>query len=86
MNKSKEFYKTNLEEQETIKHIDYFNQSVRCYTTRFPVYNRLKAKLGEPTHTYYTQGQISGAYWDIPFADKKRMNVVFSKTTIIGQY
>lgn len=86
MNKSKEFYKTLLEEQETINCMDYFNKSVRCYTSRFSVYNRLKAKLGEPTHTYYTQGQISGAYWDIPFTDKKRMNVVFSKTTIIGQY
>lgn len=86
MNKSKEFYKTNLEEQETIINIDYFAKEARCYTSRLPVYKRLKAKLGEPTYTYYTQGQISGAYWNIPFADKKRMNVVFSKTTIIGQY
>lgn len=82
----KKFYKTLLEEQEAIINIDYFEKSVRCYTSRFPVYNRLKAKLGEPTHTYYIQGQISGAYWDIPFADKKRMNVVFSKTAVIGQY
>lgn len=80
------FYKTLLEEQETIINIDYFTKEVRCYTSRFSVYNRLKAKLGEPTHTYYTQGQISGVYWNIAFADKKRMNVVFSKTIIIGQY
>ncbi len=58
----KKFYKTLLEEQEAIINIDYFEKSVRCYTSRFPVYNRLKAKLGEPTHTYYIQGQISGAY------------------------
>lgn len=80
------FYKTNLEEQETIINIDYFTKSVKCYTSRSSVYNRLKAKLGEPTQTYYTKKHIAGAYWDIPFKDKKRMNIVFSKTIIIGQF
>lgn len=86
MNIENKFYKTSIEEQETTINIDYFTKSIRCYTSRNSVYNRLKAKLGEPTKTYYTQKQISGAYWNIPFIDKKRMNVIFSKTIVIGQF
>jgi len=78
------FYNTSSEEQETAINILYGTKEARCYTSRYATYNRLKAKLGEPTKTYYTQKQISGAYWDIPFEDKTRMNVIFSKTTIIG--
>ncbi len=80
------FYKTNIEEQETIITVDYFTKCVKCYTSRNSVYNRLKAKLGEPTKTYYIKNQINGAYWNIPFKDKKRMNIIFSKTVIIGQF
>lgn len=80
------FYSTSVEEQETIINIDYFSKGVRCYTSRFSVYNRLKTKLGEPTKKYYTQGKICGGYWEVPFEDKKRMNVIFAKTIIIGQY
>lgn len=79
------FYNTILEEQETVVNVDYFSKGVRCYTSRYATYNRLKAKLGEPTHTYYTQRQISGAYWEVPFEDKKRLAVIFSRPTIIGQ-
>ncbi len=50
-----------LEEQETITTTDYYVEKVRCYTSRYATYNRLKAKLGEPTKTYYTQKKISGA-------------------------
>ncbi len=78
------FYNTSPEEQETIINILHGEKEARCYTSRYATYNRLKAKLGEPTKTYYIQKQISGAYWDIPISDKKRMNVIFSKTTIIG--
>lgn len=80
------FYKTSIEEQETTINIDYLKKSVRCYTSRNAVYNRLKAKLGEPTKTYYRQKKIDGAYWNISFKDKKRMNVIFSKTIIVGQF
>lgn len=84
MNKKDKFYKTIIEEQETLTNVDYFGKSVRCYTSRQATYSRLKEKLGEPTHTYYTQSQISGAYWEVPFSDKKKLSVIFSRPTIIG--
>lgn len=55
------------------------------YTSRRQVYERLKEKLGEPTDIYYIKEKISGARWNIPFSDKKRINAVLSRPTIIGQ-
>ena len=79
------FYNTIPEEQETIVNIDYSNKKVSCYTSRYAVYERIKRKIGEPTKTFYTNKKISGAIWNIPFTDKKILNVIFSKTVILGQ-
>lgn len=79
------FYNTIPEEQETIINIDYGKKEVNCYTSRYAVYERLIRKVGQPTQTYYTNKKISGASWTIPFTDKKMLNVIFSKTVILGQ-
>lgn len=82
--KTNKFYNTPLEEQETIINIDYSKKEINCYTSRYAVYNKLLAKLGEPTEKFYTSKKISGASWTIPFMDKKMANVIFSKTVVIG--
>lgn len=48
------FYNTSPDEQETIMNVDYGKREVHCYTSRYAVYDRLRAKLGEPTKTFYT--------------------------------
>lgn len=78
------FYNTISEEQETIINVNYAKKEVNCYTSRYAVYDRLLAKLGEPTKTYYTQKKISGASWIVPISDKKKMAIIFSRTVIIG--
>lgn len=78
------FYKTNLEEQETIINVDHFNKNAHCYTSRYATYNRLIKKLGEPNKTYYTDKKISGASWIVPLSDKKKIAVIFSRTIILG--
>ena len=78
------FYNTNPEEQETIINVDYGKREVHCYTSRYAVYDRLKAKIGEPTQTFYTNKKISGATWIIPFSNKKLLGNVFSRPTIVG--
>lgn len=79
------FYNTSPEEQETIINIDYSSKEVNCYTSRYAVYQRLLKKIGEPTQIYYTDKKISGGRWIVPFKDKKILNVIFSKTVVIGQ-
>jgi len=79
------FYNTIPEEQETIINIDYYTSNVNVYTSQKTVYSRLIKKLGEPTKLHYTQKQISGANWNIPFEDKKRINLVLSRPLLIGQ-
>lgn len=79
------FYKTNLEEQETIINIDYFDKTVHIYTCRKSVYERLKNKLGEPNKIYYLQGKICGGSWKIPFVDKSKINNALSRPILIGQ-
>ena len=78
-----QFYKTDIEEQESIIRIDYYEKRVTVYTCRTSVYKRLIRKLGEPTQIYYTKGQISGAEWKIDFQDK-RIKSAFSKPLFIG--
>ena len=78
------FYNTNPDEQETIINVDYGQRQVNCYTSRYAVYDRLKAKLGEPTQTFYTDKKISGASWKIPFTDKKTLATIFSRPTMVG--
>ena len=78
------FYNTSPDEQETIINVDYGKREVHCYTSRYAVYDRLLAKLGEPTKTFYTDKKISGASWSIPFSDKKVLATIFSRPTIVG--
>lgn len=49
------------------------------------MYEKLEEKLGQPTEIYYTQGQISGASWDIPFSEKRKITAVLSRPLLIGQ-
>ena len=79
------FYKSNLEEQETIINIDYFASKVNLYTCQKTVYDRLIKKIGEPNKTYYTDKKKSGASWQIPFEDKKSITQILSRPTLIGQ-
>lgn len=82
--KMAKFYNTSLDEQETIINVDYGKREVHCYTSRYAVYDRLLAKLGEPTKTFYTNKKISGASWIIPFSEKKVLATIFSRPTIVG--
>ena len=79
------YYKTQLEEQESLINIDYFAKQVRVYSCRKSVLERLYKKLGEPTKTYYIKKEITGAYWDINFEDKKKISTAFSRPLLIGQ-
>ena len=79
------FYKTNLEEQETIINIDYFASKVNLYTCQKTVYDRLIKKIGKPNKTYYTDKKISDASWQIPFEDKKSITQILSRPTLIDQ-
>ena len=78
------FYNVSTDEQETIINIDYKAKKLKCYTSRQSVYDRLFKKLGTPTKTFYTNKKISGASWSIPFKDKKKANIIFSKTIVVG--
>lgn len=78
-----QIYKTNIEEQESIIRIDYYEKRITVYTCRGSAYKRLTRKLGEPTQIYYTKGQISGVEWEIDFQDK-RIKSVFSRPLLIG--
>ncbi len=79
------FYKADIEEQETQIIIDYKGKNTIIYTTLKSVYDKCVQKLGKPTKTYFTKGKISGAYWKVPFEDKKKSGYIFSRPTLIGQ-
>lgn len=79
------FYNTIIEEQETIINIDYFARTLYIYSSRKSVIQRFYAKLGEPNKTDYINKALTGVSWNIPFADKKRMNIALSKTLLVGQ-
>lgn len=78
------FYNTAIEEQETVIIIDYFESKLKVYTSRKSIYKKICRKIGEPNETYYTNGKISGAKWDIPFSDKKTISAVLSRPTLIA--
>lgn len=78
------FYNVSPEEQETIINIDYKAKEVKCYTSRCSVYDRLIKRLGTPTETFLTNKKVCGASWTIPFEDKKKANIIFSKTIAVG--
>jgi len=78
------FYKTLPEEQETIINIDYLKKQIRIYSSRKSVLERLYKKLGEPTKTHYLKKEITGAYWEIKFEDKKKISSALSRPLLIG--
>ena len=75
---------TNYEEQETQINIDYAGGVISIYTSRRMTYNKIKSKLGEPSHIYYLKKGISGASWKIPFSEKRKITTVLSRTLLIG--
>lgn len=79
------FYSTSIEEQETVINIDYCSKLLRIYSSRKSVIQRLYDKLGDPTREYYINKALTGASWNIPFKDKKRISIALSKPTLIGQ-
>lgn len=79
------FYNTDLKEQETTIVIDYFARVLSIYSSRKSVIQRLSNKLGEPTYTDYINKAVTSARWNIPFADKKKMNIALSKPLLVGQ-
>ena len=80
----KKFCNTDLDEQETIIHIDYFNKKVNAYTSRKSIYERLCRKIGKPQETYSVINKISGARWNISFSDRKTLTLLLSRPTLIG--
>ena len=79
------YYNTNLEEQETIINIDYFEKTLYIYSSRKSIIERLKRKLGNPNKEYLTKNLLSGASWKISFQDNKKIRVALSKVILIGQ-
>lgn len=79
------FYNTNIEEQETQISIDYFSKTLNIYSSRKSIIQRLYNKLGNPTKTDYINKSVTGASWQIPFEDKKKMTIALSKPLLIGQ-
>ena len=80
----KNFCNTDLDEQETIIHIDYFHKHVNAYTSKKSIYERLCRKIGNPQETYYTKNKITGAKWIISFSDRKTITSLLSRPTLIG--
>lgn len=80
----KDFYLTDLREQETVINIDYYEQVIFVYTCRKNVAERLYKKLGQPSKIYITQNKISGIRYDIPFKDKKTITSILSRPILIG--
>lgn len=79
------FYNTSVEEQETIISIDYYAKALHIYSSRKSVIQRLYNKLGEPSKTDYINKSVTGASWQIPFEDKKKITIALSKPLLIGQ-
>lgn len=77
-------YNTDFNEQETNINIIYSKNMLTIYTCRKITYNKLKAKLGEPTKTYYINKYISGGKWNIPFSDKRKLTSILSRPLLIG--
>ena len=72
------FYNTSPDEQETIINVDYGKREVHCYTSRYAVYDRLLAKLGEPTKTFYTDKKNKWCKLDYSFfREKSFSNYIF---------
>lgn len=79
------FYNTSIEEQETQINLDYYSKTLNVYSSRKSVIQRLYTKLGEPTREYYINKALTGASWNIPFSDKKKINIALSRPLLIAQ-
>lgn len=79
------YYNTIPEEQETQINIDYFERTLNIYSSRKAVIQRLYTKLGEPTKTDCIDKALTGASWNIPFADKKKITIALSRPILIAQ-
>lgn len=79
------YYNTIPEEKETQINIDYFERTLNIYSSRKAVIQRLYTKLGEPTKTDYIDKALTGASWNIPFADKKKITIALSRPILIAQ-
>lgn len=82
----KEKFYSNYEPQEIETHIwiDYLGSKVRIETNRKLQYNKLMDKLGEPTKKEYIKNSLCGAYWDIPFKDRKRISNIIKINLLLG--
>ena len=79
------YFNTLPEEQETIINLDYYSRTLHIYSSKKSVIQRLSLKLGEANKTDYIKKAVTGAKWEIPFADKKKMTIALSKPLLIGQ-
>ena len=82
----KEKFYSNYEPQEIETHIwiDYLGSKVRIETNRKLQYYKLMDKLGEPTKKEYIKNTLCGAYWDIPFKDRKRISNIIKINLLLG--
>ena len=80
----KEFYLTDLNEQETIINIDYYGRVIYIYTCRKHIAERLQKKLGQPTKVYFTNNRISAVRYELPFNKKREISSVLSRPLLIG--
>ena len=80
------FYSTPLEEQETHIWIDYFEKKLIIYTTRQPVFNRLKKKLGEPTKVDTINGKVISGTWQIILKDRKAIQMALKMGVLVGNF
>ena len=73
------------DEQESIINIDYCEKKMTFYTSRKSVGERLRKKVGEPTHTDTQNGLISGVMYERNLHDKD-IKQFLSVSTIIGGF
>lgn len=74
-----------LEEQETLINIDYFERTIKIYTNRKSVADRLIRKIGEPTKKYENDGSVYAIEYVRNLFDKD-LAKFFSKTLLVGSF
>ncbi len=71
------YIKTAIAEQETIINILYEEQIISVYSCRSEVITLLTKALGKPSIKHEkNKTYLTGATWNIPFADSKKLNSV----------
>ncbi len=79
------FYKTAIEEQETVINLCYEEKYLYIYSSKKSIIERLIKKLGKPTKIDTIKELVTGASWKIPFKQKDKIRIALSKTLLIGQ-